>query len=107
MENTIEFYKNCIKQLLSEYESLKKDDACIELIFDDNRMHYMVIWIGWEKDKRIHQCAVHVDVCDGNVVIQWNDTEEQIDKELIEMGIPKDKICLGLIPPNFRAWMSK
>lgn len=47
MENTIEFYKSCIKKLLCEYESLKTDNACIELIFDDNRMRYMATWVGW------------------------------------------------------------
>lgn len=103
MENTIEFYKNCIKQLLCEYESLKTDNACIELIFDDKRMRYMATWVGWEQDKRIHQCAVHIDICDEKVLIQWNDTEDQIDQNLIEMGIPKNKISLGMIPSYFHS----
>ncbi|MDM8560930.1 XisI protein [Candidatus Parabeggiatoa sp. HSG14] len=103
MENTIEFYKNCIKQLLSRYESFKTDNAYIELIFDDKRMRYMATWIGWKQNKRIHQCAVHIDISDENILIQWNDTEDQIEKYLIEMGIPKDKICLEVIPPYFRS----
>ncbi len=53
MENTIEFYKSCIKQLLSRYESLKTDHADIELIFDDERRRYMATWVGWEQYKRI------------------------------------------------------
>jgi hypothetical protein len=63
-----------------------------------------VIWrIGWEQDKRIHQCAVHIDINGENILIQWNDTEDQIEKYLVEMGIPKDKICLEVIPPLFRS----
>jgi hypothetical protein len=46
MENTVEFYKSCIKQLLSRYESLKTDNTHIELIFDDKRMRYMADWMG-------------------------------------------------------------
>jgi hypothetical protein len=98
MEKTIEFYKNCIKKVLSRYESLKTNDSLIELIFDDERMRYMAVWIGWQKYKRIHQSAVHIDILDDKIVIQYNDTEDLIDSELIDMGIPKEKISLGFIP---------
>ncbi|MEN8217509.1 MAG: XisI protein [Pseudomonadota bacterium] len=101
MENAVGFYQSCIKQLLSEYESLKTDNASIELICDDNRKRYLATWVGWKQDKRIHQCAVHIDIIDAKVVIQWNDTEDQIAHDLIEMGIPKDRINLGMIPPYF------
>lgn len=102
METPIAFYQQCIKQILSEYESLKTPDSEIELIFDDERMRYLAIWVGWQQQKRIHQCALHIDICEGNILIQWNDTEELIDETLIEMGVPKDAIRLAMIPPDFR-----
>jgi hypothetical protein len=43
MENSRKFYQQCVKQLLSEYESLKTHDSHIELIFDDERMRYMAV----------------------------------------------------------------
>ena len=104
METPREFYQRCVKQLLSEYETLKTDDSAIELIFDDERMRYMAIWIGWQQSKRIHQCAVHIDICDDQVIIQWNDTEDLLDEDLINMGIPTHHICLGMIPPDVRAY---
>ncbi len=60
MENSRKFYQQCVKQLLSEYEALKTPDSHIELIFDDKRMRYIAIWVGWRNRKRIHQCAIHV-----------------------------------------------
>lgn len=36
------------------------------------------------------------------IVIQANNTEDLIDEDLIQMGIPKEKICLGLLPPDVR-----
>lgn len=104
MENSRQFYQQCVKQLLSEYESLKTEDSHIELIFDDERRHYMAVWLGWQNQKRIHQCAVHIDIHDDLIVIQWNDTEDLLDEELIKMGIPKERICLEVIPPEVRAY---
>jgi hypothetical protein len=105
MENTIAFYKQCIKKLLLEYVALKTEDSQIELIFDDEQMRYMAVWIGWQQAKRIHQCAVHIDIYNKKIVIQWNDTEDLLDEELIKMGVPKKDICLEVIPPNVRKYM--
>ena len=83
METPREFYKQCVKQLLAEYETLKSDDATIELIFDDEHQHYMAYRVGWFKHKRIHFCLVHIDICDDMVIIQANNTEDMIDEELV------------------------
>jgi len=102
MENTLEFYKTCIKRLLSAYQALKTEYSEVELIFDDERMHYIAVRVGWRKHKRIHLCLVHIDICNGMIVIQANNTEDLIDVELSDMGIPKEIICLGLLPPDVR-----
>ena len=102
MENSEKFYRECVKRLLASYESLRTDNSHIELVFDDERMRYMAVWVGWQKHRRIHQCAVHIDICDGNVVIQWNDMEDMPDEELAEMGIPKSHIRSEIIPPEVR-----
>ncbi len=100
METSLDLYKQSIKQLLAEYETLQTDTAKIELVFDDERGRYMAVWVGWQKYKRIHQCAIHIDIVDDEVVIQWNDTEALLDDELMDMGIPKEKIRLALLPPQ-------
>jgi len=96
-----------VKQLLSSYERLKTEDMRIELVFDDERMRYMAVWVGWRKHKRIHQCAVHIDICDGEVIIHWNDTEDMLDEELAEMGIPMSRIRSEIIPPEVRLYQEK
>jgi hypothetical protein len=60
----------------------------------------MAMRIGWQNQKRIHLCLIHIDVRDGLVIIQANNTEDEIDAELVEEGIPLEKICLGWLPPN-------
>ncbi len=100
MENAIDFYKTCIKRLLSSYQPLKTAWSEVELLFDDERQRYMVVRVGWQQHQRIHFCLVHIDICDDMVVIQANNTEDELDKELVELGISQEKICLGLLPPD-------
>ncbi len=103
MEKEIAFYQQCIKTLLSEYEPLQSEGSHVEVICDDERMRYLALWVGWWKSKRIHQCAIHIDICDDLIVIQCNDTEDLIATELVEMGIPREKIRLGFLPPEVQA----
>lgn len=104
MERTLIFYKNCVKQLLSTYESLQTERSHVELLFDDERMHYMAVRVGWVNRKRLHLCLVHIDICDDMIVIQCNNTEDMIADELEELGIPRHKICLGFLPPEVRVF---
>ena len=100
METPVAFYQQCIKQLLSTYESLKTDEAQIEVIVDDEHLRYLAMWVGWQQSKRIHQCAIHIDICQETIIIQRNDTEERLDQELMACGIAQDKIRIGFLPPS-------
>jgi len=104
MDSSLDFYKQCVKKLLSQYELLKDKESEIELIFDDERMRYMVLWIGWHDYKRVHQCAVHIDIIGDVIAIQRNDTEDLVVTELVNMGIPQKKIILNFIHPKNRAY---
>jgi hypothetical protein len=107
MEEHLTLYQSCIKHVLSEYQALHTQWSEVELIFDDEHHHYMAYRLGWFNHKRIHFCLVHIDICDDMVIIQANNTEDMIDEELIEQGIPKDKICLGLLPPDVREYLTQ
>ena len=115
MDSTLDFYKQCVKKLLSEYEFIQDEDSKIELIFDDERMHYMALWVGWHGYKRVHQCAVHIDIVrdraavgeSDRIVIQCNDTEESVVAKLVEMGISQESICLNFIHPKNREYLEE
>lgn len=107
MDQSIEFYKACIKHILAEYESLRTEWSTVELLFDDERLHYMALRVGWHQHKRIHACLVHIDICQDRIVIQANNTEDPIDDELIELGIPREKICLGILPPEVQEYVAQ
>lgn len=64
-------------------------------VMDDTNRHYLLIEEGWERGKRIHGVFVHIDLIDGKFWIQADHTEEGIATELLEAGVPKDKIVLA------------
>jgi hypothetical protein len=67
----------------------------------------MAYRVGWLKHKRIHFCLVHIDIRDDMVIIQANNTEDPIDEDLMAQGVPSDKICLGLLPPDVREYRAQ
>lgn len=107
METSVALYQRCIKQVLSEYESLQTDQLSTKLIFDDERKHYLVIWLGWNGYKRIHECAIHIEIIEDKIVIQWNDTEELLEDSLMSLGISKENIIVGTIPVILSDSLSK
>jgi len=103
MDQEVEFYGKRVKQIVSKYESLSTEQSKVELLFDDERMRYMAVRVGWSGQRRIHLCLVHIDIYDEKVVIQCNNTEDLLIDELEEVGIPRKQICSGFLPPEVRA----
>jgi XisI protein len=46
-----------------------------------------------------HHWRASFDIKDGKIWIQRNMTEADLGQELVEMGVPKEDIVLGLHPP--------
>ena len=102
----IEKYRTCICQLLTnkatqEQNNPNEEIEC-QLVFDTEHDHYQLLDVGWEDLKRIYHCFIHIDIKDGKVWIQRNMTEADLAEELIEMGVAREDIVLGLHPPYKR-----
>ena len=99
---------NCklVKQLLTEYAEIPVFDRGTknEIIFDLENDRYMLINIGWFNEQRIHHCVIHIDIIDGQVWIQANNTDRLIAEELVAAGLPAKSIVLGLQPPDVRPY---
>ena len=102
----IEKYRACIRQLLTakatqEQNNTNEEIEC-QLVFDTEHDHYQLLDVGWEDLKRVYSCFIHIDIKDNKIWIQRNMTEADLAEELIEMGIAKEDIVLGLHPPYKR-----
>jgi|SRR4028118_2212243 hypothetical protein len=103
---SLENYRKIVKQLLTEYAQIPASDNEVqnETIFDSENDRYMLLSLGWSKGRRIHHCVMHIDIIDGQVWIQANNTDRLIAEELVAAGIPPEAIVLGLQPPEVRRY---
>lgn len=98
-------YPAIIKQLLQSHaqeRAAMPDGYSSYVIFDDAHQRYMVVDVGWQNDYYIHATPLHLDIIDGLIWIQCDDTEDGIARELMVAGIPKENIILGFRHPDVR-----
>lgn len=102
----LEHYRKAIQRLLEQYSQFRTQDEDIEneLFFDTTRDHYQLMSVGWEGLERIYHTVLHFDIKDGKIWLQQNTTDSDVGQELIDMGIPKDDIVLGLHPAYKRPY---
>jgi hypothetical protein len=99
-------YREYIQTLLSEYAKDDRDDNEVEvqLLFDTIRDHYQWMNVGWQGLKRIYHSVIHIDIKEGKIWLQENLTELNPAEDLVEMGVPREDIILGLHPPYKRPY---
>ncbi|MBP5977705.1 XisI protein [Brasilonema sp. CT11] len=102
----IEFYRQYIRNLLTKEAALDEGNYNVEsqLVFDTEHDHYQLIDIGWEGLTRIYNCFIHIDIKNGKIWIQHNMTDVDLADKLVDMGVPKEDIVLGLHPPYKRPY---
>lgn len=94
-------FQDAIQTLLESYADYSSDDKDVdtELIFDTQRNHYQLVHVGWQNERRIYGCVLHLDIKDGKIWLQHNGTESEIAQELVAMGIAKSEIVIGFHSP--------
>jgi hypothetical protein len=103
MDN-LEFYRQNIEAILRKYAEIPYSNGDIDqcLIIDRDRNHFMLFDVGWQQKRRVHGCITHVQIINDKIWIQRDGIEDGITDELIEAGIPKEKIVLGFHPLDVR-----
>ncbi len=93
-----------VKRVLQEYADyhLGTQTLQAEVVFDDERGHYLVGEMGWDGDHRVDAIYIHVDLVGDMVWLQRNRTDIRIAEEMVKAGIPRNHIVLGFKPPYVR-----
>jgi len=104
MEKITEYETIILRFLEEQVEAWKDNNSPIDfqIIADTQRKRYQLISIGWQDKRQLHGCIFHLDIINEKVWIQRNNTDLMIAKDLIDMGIPKNDIVLGVIHPSRR-----
>lgn len=97
----IDNYRQYIKNIITEYSQYKPSygDVELQIVFDEQRDHYHLMTVGWNKEHRIRGSILHIDIKDGKIWIQHDGTEEGIANRLINQGVPKEDIVLAFHSP--------
>jgi hypothetical protein len=96
-------YRELIQTILKAHSDNHLDnDTEVQLIFDTERDRYQVIHLGWEEQRRVYGCIIHVDIKDSKIWIQRDGTEVGVANELVSAGVPKKDIVLAFQSPYKR-----
>src|SRR5262252_1134060 len=108
MENVtekIDRYRQIITNLLTRLAAVPNIEQGIQdrTVFDRDNDSYAVIAERWDGEERVHNIVAHLEIINGKVWIQADNTDIVIARELETSGIPKSDIVLGFRSPPVRA----
>jgi hypothetical protein len=99
-------YRRLVKRCLEDWEAYIKrarhNGIEIRHIFDETNDHYLLLYLGWDKDRRVWQPALHVRLREGKIWVEVDETEEGIATALVRAGVPREDIVLAFHPPELR-----
>jgi len=98
--------RELVEAILEEYTRVPyaHGDVGFETVFDREQDRYLLMLVGFEGSKRVHGCLIHVDIVDGKFWIQRDGTEYGVARELLDRGVPHDRIVLAFHAPESRKY---
>lgn len=102
----LEKYRSLVKQILTEEAKIRPSHGEIEslLIFDDEHQSYQLMYIGWDRRRRVHGAIIHIRLHGDKIWIEYDGTQEGVGLALLEAGVPKEDIVLAFHSPEKRKY---
>jgi len=102
----IDSYRQIIEKIFSEYMEIpyKYGEIRNEIIISQDSNRYLLLMTGWREDQRIYGCLTHIDIINGKLWIQHDNTEQGVAEDLERYGVKKEDIVLGFHPPDVRPY---
>jgi XisI protein len=99
-------YQQAIQQILTEYASYMpvNEGLTLETIFDETRDHFQLVVLGWNGHEHIYKPLLHLDIINGKIWVQLNETQFTLTEDFDRFEIPHHDIVNGLIPTRRRAF---
>lgn len=97
--------KTYLKNLTETYNGALGNDMTYQAVIDTEDNHFQFVKMGWYKHRFIFSVLMHFDIHPetGNIWIQQNNTEIEVDLELEKLAnIPKKHLVLGFRPKIMR-----
>jgi XisI protein len=102
--DTVSHYRKIIEQVLrahTETPSSTGDVQC-QTVFDEANDHYLLLQVGWGRQKRVYGVLAHIDLIGEKIWIQHDSFEAGLANQLHAAGIRTEHIVLGYRIPEVR-----
>ena len=102
--DTLDQRREVIRHILTDLAAISRSKGGwkSEPVFDREHDSYMVLSQGWDGLRRVHHIVAHIQIVDGKIWVQADNTNIEIVGELEEAGVPKSDIVLGFRHPDVR-----
>jgi hypothetical protein len=99
-------YRELIKASISEWEAYirraRHNGVEIQRLFDDTSQNYALVYLGWDKNRRVQKTALHLRIKEGKIWIEVDETDRGIANALLRAGVPREDIILAFHAPQLR-----
>jgi hypothetical protein len=97
----INFYKEILTNIFQEEAKkyhFELPNAGRRLYIGDDKTHFVLMEIGWEKKRYLHRILFTVEIINNKIWIHEDNTDIDLVGKLLDRGIPKKDIVLGFVP---------
>jgi hypothetical protein len=97
-------YRAIIEKTLADIAAYIPQDADTphKTLFDRASDSYALVEVGWKEKEHVHQFIMHLEIINGKIWVQADNTDLNVTRDLERAGIPKHDIVLGFHPPHIR-----
>jgi hypothetical protein len=104
--DTLDQWRGIIEKSLQYYADIPYSygDVKTYVVTSQDRNHFMLMHEGWENNRRVHGCVVHIEIRDEKIWMHYDGIEDSITEDLVAAGVPKDHIVLAFHPLDVRQY---
>lgn len=106
IENHKKALTKYFRDLAKNYNNSLGNTMTYQAVIDSEENHFQLMKMGWYKDLYTFSVLIHLDINPetGNIWIQQNNTEIEIEEALAPFGITKKDLVLGFRPDYVRVF---
>jgi hypothetical protein len=99
-------YRQIVEKVITDIGAIltSTPELARNVILDRSSDNYLILTQGWENRRRINHAGIHLQIINGKIWIQEDNTDLNIARELELAGVPKSDIVLGFHPPDIRPY---
>ncbi len=105
----IESYRRIIQDIFTSCQSVPygwedAEEYDSQIIIDTKNDHYLLMSVGWKDSERMLATIYQLDIKDGKIWVQQDNSDVGIVDQLLDKGVSKQDIVLAFYAPYRRKY---